>query len=221
MPAAFDDTAAYLDANYLTMAGLAEASGLSPSRLEALIAGGCLPAHSHEAVFSLRVETRINGSHPTEDKVVRYYHPDLAELAVEADRLARELDLDAASAALRARHDAAVAGAAGLAAGSAAHRELADRTWATWRDGTYGVCLQRVSTADMVQKVLATRQMEAILAAPQARAPDAATLEALDEALQRYAEVTGPFGPQERDGSTRARVYEPALALRRSRSAAA
>lgn len=36
----------------------------------------------------------------------------------------------------------------------------------------------------------------------------------LQDALERYASVTGPFGPHERDNSTRTLIYEPALALR-------
>jgi hypothetical protein len=213
---AYDETFAYLEGRYLTLPALAEASGLPAARLEVLIEAGCLPGHSHEAILSLRVETAISGSHVTADKRVRYYHPDLAGLAVEADTLARDLGLAAASAALRERHDAAVALAAGQPCGSPAHRQLADGAWAAWRDGTYGICLQRVSTPDMIRKVLATRRLKAILEDARATTPDAATLQALDAALEDYAAVTGPFGPQERDGSTRALVYEPALALRRS-----
>lgn len=213
---AYDDTLGYLEGRYLTLDGLAAASGLPPERLQVLIDAGCLPAHSHAAVLSLRVETVINGSHATADKRVRFYHPDVAGLAREADELASAHGLDAACAALRDRHDEAVSLAAGLEARSAAHGELADAAWTAWRDGTFGVCLQRVSTPDMIQKVLATQQMKAFL--DQAGRDGAARIDirALDSALERYAAVTGPFGPQERDGSTRALVYEPALALRRS-----
>lgn len=219
MPPDYDETLGYLQGRYLTLEGLAEASGLTSSRLEALIDGGCLPAHSHEAVLSLRVDTAISGSHPTTDKRVRYYHPDLVRLAAEAEQLARASGLQAASQALRERHAAAVAVAAGLAAGSRAHRDLADNAWAAWRDGTFGVCLQRVSTPDMIQKVMATQRMKAIVERARTQTPAEAEIQALDMALQRYAAVAGPFGPQEVAGSTRALVYEPALALRRSLAA--
>jgi hypothetical protein len=212
----YDDTLGYLAARYLTLQGLAEASGLPAARLLDLIDGGCLPAHSHAAVLSLRVDTIINGSHPTAEKLIRFYHPDLADLARETDALARAQGLEAASATIRARHDAAVARAAGLEPGAPAHRELADAAWVAWRDGTFGVCLKHVSTPDMIQKVLATNRMKAALEQAQHEGPAAVDVRGLVGALERYAAVTGPFGPQERDGSTRALVYEPALALWRS-----
>jgi hypothetical protein len=207
----YDDTTSYLETRYLTLPQLASAARLSEPRVEALIAAGCLPGHSHEAWLSLRVEAVINGSHPTADKRVRYYHPDLVDLAVEADHLAVARGMETAARFLRERHDDAVAQAASLRKGTPEHVSLADRAWAAWRDGTFGVCLLRISTEDMIRKVQATEQLKAMLEGRVG--PDAA---ALDRALTTYAAVTGPFGPHERHGSTRALVYEPALALQRS-----
>jgi hypothetical protein len=210
----YDDTLAYLEGRYLTLQGLADASGLAEERLLELIDAGCLPDHSHEATFSLRVEAVVNGSHPTADKRIGFYHPDLAGLAREAEALVGALGLAGGATEIRRRHDDAVALAAGLEAGSPAHRDLAERTWAAWRNGTYGVCLQEVATPNMIRKVMATELMKGAL--EQRDDPATIDADALDAALARYASVTGPFGPHERDGSTRALVYEPALALRRS-----
>jgi hypothetical protein len=213
MVASYDETLGYLERNYLTLEQLTAASGVAAARLQELIGAGCLPAHSHEATFSLRVEARINGSHPTEDKCVQFFHRDLIQLAAEADQLARRIGIEAAARALRERHDAAVAAEGSLELGSPAHRDLADRAWAAWRDGTFGVCLRRVSTADMIRKVMATEQMKSFLQHAAAEGCGVVDGRALAAALERYAAVTGPFGPHEREGSTRALVYEPALSL--------
>ncbi len=212
----YDDTLAYLEGRYLTLQGLADATRLSPARLRTLIDAGCLPAHSHEATFSLSVAAVINGAHPTAEKKVGFYHPDLVGIAREADDLAGRLGLEGAAAELRRRHDTAVAITADLEAGLPAHRDLADRAWAAWRNGTYGVCLQQVATPNMIRKVMATETMKAALEQAGRDGPGAVDAGALDAALESYASVTGPFGPHERDGSTRALVYEPALALRQS-----
>jgi len=212
----YDATLGYLEARYLTLEALAGASGLNPDRLRTLIDAGCLPAHSHVAIFGLRVEALVNGSHPTTEKRIEFYHPDLAGLAREADSLAAALGLNGAATELRRRHDAAVALAAQLEAGSPAHRDLAEMAWAAWRDGTYGVCLQQLATPNMIRKATAVDALKAALDQAEREGPAGVDADALDAALTRYASVTGPFGPHERDGSTRALVYEPALALRRS-----
>jgi hypothetical protein len=214
MPASFDKTLAYLQTRYLTLPQLADACGLAPTRLEALIAAGCLPAHSHEATLSLRVEAVINGSHPTQDKRVRYYHPDLSQLALEADALASRVGLESAAAEIRERQEAMVAKAASLEPGSAAHRTMADQVCTAWRDGTLGVCLQRVSVTDIVRKLLATERLRVMLEQAKSGGPNQVDERRLQDALDCYASVTGPFGPHERDKTTRALVYEPALALR-------
>ena len=172
------------------------------------------------ATFSLRVEALVNGSHPTTEKRIEFYHPDLAGLAREADALAVTLGLDAAAAELRRRHDAAVALAAELEAGSAAHLDLADRAWAAWRRRN----LWRLPAAGLDARhdpQGAGHRREVLKAAleqsgREGRGGDRIDTGALDSALARYVSVAGPFGPHERDGSTRALVYEPALALRRS-----
>jgi hypothetical protein len=78
MTATYDETLDYLQGRFLTLEQLSERSGLTPKRLETLIDTGLMPGHSHEATFRLTVYARVNGRHPTEDKRVRYYHPDLA-----------------------------------------------------------------------------------------------------------------------------------------------
>jgi hypothetical protein len=75
------------------------------------------------------------------------------------------------------------------------------------------VCLRRFSTKHIVRKLAATERMKAMLALAAAHGDRAVDRRALGEAAEAYADVTGPFGPHERDGSTRALVYEPALAL--------
>jgi hypothetical protein len=162
-------------------------------------------------VFSLAVSAPINGDHEVAARSVRYFHPDKADLAHEADALARRVGNEAAAAILRERHDQAVAREAGLEPGSEAHLALAERAWSAWRQGTHGVCLQRVTPQAMIRKVLATQRLEAALSDAEAGRP--VDRESLVDALARYASVAGPFGPHERDGSTRARIYEPAQAL--------
>lgn len=213
MTAAYDDTLDYLERRYLTLQQLAERSGVPPARLEVLMAAGLLPAHSHEATFRLTVYAPVNGHHPTADKCVRYYHADVAELAVGADAKARELGVAEAALAIRARHDAAVREASPLQAGDPALAALTDAAWQAWRDGTLGVCLQRFSPADIVRKTDAVNVMAAALESARVAGPAAVDRHALAAAIAAYAAVAGPFGPHERDGSTRARFYEPALAL--------
>jgi hypothetical protein len=213
MTATYDETLDYLQSRFLTLEQLSERSGLEPSRLETLIDAGLMPGHSHEATFRLTVYARVNGHHPAEDKRVRYYHPDLAELAKAADVAARELGLAQGADAIRSRHDAEVFEASCLPAGDPALRALADDAWWMWRDGTIGVCLQRFAPGNIVRKSEAVEAMEGALARAAADGPNAIDRDALDAALQAYAAHAGPFGPHERHTSTRARIYEPALAL--------
>lgn len=213
MTATYDETLDYLDQHYLTLEQLSERSGLTPARLEALMADGLMPGHSHEATFALTVYARVNGHHPTADKRVRYYHPDLAALATVADAAVRELGPVQAAAAIRSRHDDAVRRASSLPADDPALRALADDAWGFWRDGTIGVCLQRFSPADIVRKTEAVEAMAAALEQAAAEGPTAVDRRGLDAALEAYAAAAAPFGPHERDGSTRALIYEPALAL--------
>jgi len=213
MTATYEETLDYLQRHFLTLEQLSERSGLAPSRLEALIDAGLMPAHSHEATFRLTVYARVNGHHPTEDKRVRYYHPDLAELAKAADTAAQDLGLADAAIAVRAQHDAEVFAASSLAAGDLALRAFADDAWWIWRDGTIGVCLQRFAPANIVRKTEAVEAMAIALEQAAADGPGAVDRSALEVALEAYAAVAGPFGPHELDTSTRARIYDPALAL--------
>ena len=211
MKASFEATCAYLDSNYLTLEQLAARTGLAPARLDVLIEAGCMPAHSHEATFSLQVYAPINGVHETQERRVRYYHPDLAALASEADSLANAHGLAGAAELLRARHDCAVA--AFYADSEGPPVGMAQRAWAAWRDGTLGVCLKRVAIGGILAKVAATELMKAALARAENEGESAVDGAALAESLEQYAAVTGPFGPHERAGSTRALVYEPAQRL--------
>jgi hypothetical protein len=211
MTAGFDETLAYLQARYLTPEQLAEAAGLTVARVDELIEAGLAPPHTHLARFALTVSAPINGVHEVEPRTVRYFHPDKAAIVRQADALAREVGVQAAAETLRQRHDLAVAEEAGLEVGSEAHRALSDRAWAAWRQGTHGVCLQRVAPQTMIRKVLATARLEAALASADAGRP--VDRDDLADALDRYASVAGPFGPHELAGSTRARIYEPARAL--------
>jgi hypothetical protein len=213
MTATYEETLDYLQRCFLTLDQLSERAGLAPSRLEALIDAGLMPAHSHEATFRLTVYARVNGHHPTEDKLVRYYHPDLVELAKAAEAAARTLGLVEGGAAIRAQHDAEVFAASSLPAGDPALRALADDAWWMWRDGTIGVCLQRFSPANIVRKTEAVETMASALQRASADGPGAVDRCSLDAALHAYAAHAGPFGPHERHASTRARIYEPALAL--------
>lgn len=223
MTATYDETLDYLQSRFLTLEQLSERSGLEPLRLETLIDAGLMPAHSHEATFRLTVYARVNGHHPTEDRRVRYYHPDLAGLAKAADAAARELGLENGAVAVRARHDAEVFAASSLPAGAPALRALADDAWWMWRDATIGVCLQRFAPGNIVRKTEAVEAMAAALQRAAADGPDAVERDQLAAALEAYAAHAGPFGPHERHTSTRARIYEPALALaaRIERAAAA
>lgn len=213
MTATYDETLDYLEQHFLTIEQLAGRSGLPPLRLETLIAGRLMPGHSHEATFRLTVYARVNGHHPTEDRCVRYYHPDLVALAKDADAAAREFDLPRAAQVIRARHDEAVFAASSLPPDDPALRALADDAWWFWRDGTIGVCLQRFSPADIVRKSEAVEAMAAALDQAANQGAEVIDRNKLDAALEAYAAAAGPFGPHERDGSTRARFYEPALAL--------
>jgi hypothetical protein len=213
MTATYEETLDYLQRHFLTLDQLSERSGLASSRLEALIDAGLMPAHSHEATFRLTVYARVNGHHPTEDRRVRYYHPDLAELATTADAAAQTLGLSAAAATIRAQHDAEVCSASSLATGDPALRDLADDAWWMWRDGTIGVCLQRFAPANIVRKSEAVEAMAAALERAATDGPDSIDRAKLDAALGAYAAHAGPFGPHERHTSTRARIYEPALTL--------
>ena len=65
----------------------------------------------------------------------------------------------------------------------------------------------------MIRKVMATERMKTILQDAAVEGGADVDAAALTAALQQYAAVTGQFGPHEREGSTRALVYEPALAL--------
>jgi hypothetical protein len=104
--------------------------------------------------------------------------------------------------------------ASSLAASDPALRELADYAWWMWRDGTIGVCLQRFAPANIVRKTEAVEAMAAALERAAADGPGGVERNKLDAALQAYAAHAGPFGPHERQtSSTRARIYEPALAL--------
>jgi len=212
MTATYEETLDYLQQHYLTLEQLAERSGLAPAQLEALIAGGLMPGHSHEATFSLTIYARVNGHHPTEVRRVRYYHPDLVELATVADTVAKDLSPADAAAAIRSRHDDAVRQASSLQADDPALRALADDAW-VWRDGTIGVCLQRFSPADIVRKTAAVEALAAALEQAASEGPTSVDRYRLDAALAAYAAVAGPFGPHERGSSTRARIYEPARAL--------
>jgi hypothetical protein len=211
--ATYDETLDYLDRYYLTMEQLAERSVLSPSRLEALIALGVMPGHSHEATFRLTVYARVNGHHPTQDRRVRYFHPDLVDLATAADAAAKEFAPAEAAAAVRSRHDDAVHRASSLPPDDPALQALANDAWWMWRDGTTGVCLQRLSPANFVRKTEAVDTMAAALEQAVAEGPASVDRSRLDAALAAYAATAGPFGPHELGSSTRARIYEPALAL--------
>ena len=213
MTASYDETLDYLEQHYLTLEQLAGRAGLPLARLESLISGGLMPAHSHEATFRLTVYARVNGHHPTEDRRVRYYHPDLVALAQVADAAAQEFGMAGAVQVIRAHHDRAVFATSALNADEAALRALADDAWWLWRDGTIGVCLQRFSSADIVRKTEAVEAMATAL--EKAATSGAGTIDRakLTAALEAYARIAGSFGPHERDGSTRARIYEPALAL--------
>jgi len=213
MTATYEDTLAYLERYYLTMEQLAERSGLPPGRISALIDSGLMPGHSHEATFRLTVYARVNGDHATADRRVRYYHPDLVELAAEAEAAAEQYGPAEAAVAIRHRHDEAVRQASSLRPEDPALQALADDAWSVWRDGTIGVCLRRFSSADIVRKTEAVETMAAALQQAAAKEPASVDHRALAAALEAYATVASPFGPHERDGSTRARVYEPALAL--------
>jgi hypothetical protein len=217
MAATIDETLAYLETSYMTLPELASETGVAAERIETLIEAGCLPPHAHEAVMRLDVTTNIIGKIEVAEKRLQFYHPSMVALTRSADALARERGLDGAAAAIRARFDDDVAVAAGLAAGSPAHRDLADRAWAAWRDGTFGVCLKEIAAANMIRKVSATERMKTLIAKAADGFLDDDDVKKLDAALASYAGVTGPFGPHEIDGSTRRQVYEPALKLAQSR----
>ncbi len=213
MTATFDETLAYLDKSYLTLDELALESGIGAARIEELIAAGCLPPHSHEAVLSLSVTTNIIGTIEAASRHVRYFHRSLIDLTKEAEELACARGVAAAAAEIRFRFEEEVARASGLAAGSRPHLDLAARAWVAWRDGTFGVCLKEIAPANMVRKVIATEAIKAFLVKAEDRPLTGEDKIALDAALANYVEVTGPFGPHEIEQSTRRRVYEPALRL--------
>lgn len=208
MPATFDETLAYLDENYLTLEALARKSGVPPARIEELIAGKCLPPHSHEAELSIAVTTAISGRHAAMPKHIRYYHRTLVALASAANRLAQTKGLSAAAADIRQRFEMEVAKAAGSATD-----ETIKNAWKAWCDGTYGVCLKEVTPGNMIRKVAATQKMQALQDKAQSAPLSASEIAELRDATQRYEEVTGPFGPHEVADSTRGRVYEPAMRL--------
>ena len=213
MTATYEETLDYLEQHFLTLEALVARTGLPAARLQALIDSGLMPGHSHEATFRLTVYARVNGHHATEDRRVRYYHPDLVELASAAEIASKRLGAAEAAVAIRRRHDDAVRQASSLAPGDPALQALADDAWSVWRDGTIGVCLQRFSPADIVRKTEAVEAMAAALERASASGVTSVDRRRLQAALASYAAVASPFGPHERDGSTRAQVYEPALAL--------
>lgn len=208
MTATFDKTLAYLKENYLTREALAQESGVPSARIEELIAGKCLPPHSHEAELTVAVTTAISERHEAMPKRIHYYHRSLVALAIEADSLARAKGLTAAAAEIRRRFEGEVAEAAGSATA-----ETIKGAWKAWCDGTYGVCLKEVAPGNMVRKVAATKTMQTLLDKARSGPLDASEMIELKEATQRYEEVTGPFGPHEVADSTRGRVYEPAMRL--------
>lgn len=188
-----EETLAYIEARYLSLEALAERSGVSPARIEELIAAECAPPHSYAIAGEMTVESAF-GAYRLPMTSRRFYAPALVDWIRRADPLAREIGLEAAARAMRE----AFLGPIGEALPSR-WANGPEEAWALLRDGSWSLCLDDITP----EAVIAKESARSTLADAQAGAGDRAA------AIAAYDSVATPFAPHERPESSRVREVDP------------
>ena len=218
-----DDARRYVERWFWTLDDLAEAVGVTSSRIEQLIAAKCAPgpiyARSSDGWWSA---LGAEGAPPAGE---HWYSPGAAwglrqaELAArggnslaEAADLLREHFAGRFAAALGHQRHARLAFAAcfsGDAVDPEAARLAAHEEWASWIQGGYGVCLRVFTAETCVVKESLGAWLKAAVAEPDY---DAAALLADAEAL---AGLLLPFAPWQRASGTPGRTIDRLLCEQR------
>lgn len=198
----------YLDANYLTLEEISTRAGVAPERIVELIRAQCVPPHSHE-VRGVAVFASTFGEYTAPVPPVRYYHPSLVAWVKKASALARRHSL--ADTARRMRKDFEQAFEDALDGRAPPWPRGVDHAWAYLMDGTWGLCLKKISVAAMLQKEFARQTIARLVSPDPDHVPSPAARAALIEAIEAYDEVAADFGPHERPDSSRVREVGAAI----------
>ena len=214
-----DDTRRYVERWFWTLDDLAQAVGVTPARIEQLIAAQCAPgpiyARGPDGWWSA---LGADGAAPVGE---HWYSPGAAwglrqaELATrggisprEAAVMLRDTFAGRFAAALSHQRHARLAFAAcfsGDRVDPVAARDVAEREWASWIQGGYGVCLRVFTAKTCIAKESLGTWLKVALAEP---GYDAAALLAEAEAL---AALLLPFAPWQRASGTPGRTIDRLL----------
>lgn len=204
----------YIKQNFLTLAQLSDASGVSVQLIKQMIGAGCLPGPAYEVLQESSIRS-VFGEH--EEQVTAEYYPhshvakaqdiersgvSLAAVAAEQRRLFDQTYIDL----LRAEK-AAEFGLGHLCApdGCVKGPELdafLDTEWQHYLDGTYGLCTRSASFEEIAIKEIMIAKIKCLLGLLDA-GESAVSFDDLAEAVDRLDTVSSPFAPHERQLSSR------------------
>ena len=199
----------YIETHYLTLEELARRSAVSAARVLELIAAHCVPPHSHEVRLQRSYHSEGFGTATVQPESRRYYHPSLVDWIERAETLAEKLDLCAV--AERVRRDFAAEVLRCLDGQPSPWARGIDHAWAYVMDGTFGLCLKRLTVPYLVQKETARAAIARLMEQRSPEGPSVGERRDLLEAIARYDAVTLPFAPHELATSSRSLEIAPAM----------
>ena len=206
------DVVSYLKENYITAEDASRRAGVSEMRLWQLVDSKCVPPQSHTCQSRLYVTTNIAGAKEIQDAEVCYFHPDVVGFIKKAQRLALSgHSLDEISELMKTHFSLEAAKALGKPPEQIP--EVIEESWNQLMAGTYGVCLKRISAADMVQKERAVYRMKKLTDQASREGLTFSIAQKLREQLKSYNEVSADFGPHEIATSSRGEVADKAEQL--------
>jgi hypothetical protein len=203
------DVQDYLEThNYMTLEGLAERAGTTPSQIRALEDAQCIPAASYvlggEVTF-----TSSFGTYALPVAPQRYYHPTILRWVMKAMDLARSLSLADAARIVRANFDKEFNEA--LNGAEPPWPRGADYAWDFMTDGTWGLCLKNVTAADLLTKERARAVIRRIVQPESDHILTHEERAELETALRNFEKVALPFSPHEVADSSRHKEIRPAV----------
>ncbi len=206
----FDPTQvqAYLDAHYLTLEELAARGGASPARVLELIDALCVPPHSHE-VRGVTVFARTFGEYTAAAAPRRYYHPSVADWVRKASALARTHSLAEVARLLREEFEWDYTEA--LGGRTPPWPRGVDYAWGYLMDGTWGLCLQEITAANLLAKGFARAKIASLVKPDPGHVLSPGARRELTAAIKQYDRVALDFGPHEFADSSRHREVNAAI----------
>lgn len=196
----------YLDRYFLTKTAFAATAGVTPARLDALLALQAVPAPTYTCNGSTFHSAAFGPTDTTDAATGEYFRVDCTGWVQLADSAAQGQERATVIAALAAELDASLT--AHLP--DPALRQARIEAWLPYFfDGTFGLCVADPATgAGIARKEVLQDTLVSLTANGSDPAPAGITPAALLQLIDDYAAAAMPFSPAEYARSSRKRLVE-------------